>query len=264
MKKLFALPMAAFVFAACSESTAPESAADISARYAKPVKPPTTTPATGTDYTATFNFNGEIEASANVGFGTDTDDGSSATSANNLHFAPSDPTNGFIGRFNNTATRVIITVANPGSKYTLNFDLYIIGSWDGRGKQAQSGVFEANVFQVGWRCNPGQAVTPLFTTSFSNQLTVQQDYPLPYLQGGNKAATGSFAQDALGYKTRPDLSHYVTFRAFGDVSYKQSYTVGNVCNGAGPQFVLSSTAPGQQNNFDESWGIDNVVLKVDN
>ena len=261
MKKLFALPLAALVFAACSESTAPESVADLSPVYAKGGKPGGGGgPTPATTQVAYFQFNGAIEAQAGAGIGTDTDDASQAGSASDLHYVPAAPANGFVGRFNNTNTRLILTPANAATKYTVDFDLYVIGSWDGRGKQAQSGTFQANVFQVGYRCNPAGVVTPIFTTTFSNQLTVQQDYPLSYLTGGNKAGTGATAIDALGYASRPDLSNTPVFRSFGDATYHLTYTIESVCGGAAPQFVFSSTAPGQQSNYDESWGIDNLKL----
>ena len=262
MKKLFALPLAALVLAACSESTDP-NVADVAPAFAKPIKPPPG-PSPATTLVASYLFNGSIEAQAGAGIGTDTDDGSAAGQATDLHYAPSDASNGFVGRFNNTNTRLILNVVNPASKYTVEFDLYIIGSWDGRGKQAQSGTFEANVFQIGYRCGAG-AVVPIFTTTFSNQYTVQQDFPLSYLKGGNKAGTGSVpgSLDALGYKDYPLLSNTPPFRSFGDATYHLTYTVGNVCGGAAPQFVFSSTAPGQQSNWDESWGIDNLKLFAD-
>ncbi len=260
MKKLFALPLAAFVFAACSESTDP-NVSDVTPVFAKPgTPPPGPTPAT--TEVAYFQFNGGIEAQAGAGIGTDTPDGSASSSAGDLEYVPSNLSNGFVGRFNNTKTQLILNVVNPATRYTVDFDLYVIGSWDGRGKQAQSGVFEANVFQVAYRCSPTGALNPIFTTTFSNQYTVQQDFPQTYLTGGNKAGTGSVpgSIDALGYASRPDLSHTPTFRSFGDATYHLTYTIAGVCGGAAPQFVFSSTAPGQQSNYDESWGIDNLKL----
>ncbi|MGK2960733.1 MAG: hypothetical protein ACSLFK_01165 [Gemmatimonadaceae bacterium] len=267
MKKLFFLPLAAFVFAACSENTAPDTNADLSPSYAKPVKnPPATGGATGSKYSATFDFDAPgIQASNFSTFATDTDDNSVASSSQEVQYVPNDAGNGFFGRFNNTNTRALLVMTEAGSKYTVNFDLYVIGSWDGRGKQAQQGIFEANAFQVGWRCSPTGAITTIFETSFSNQYTVQQDFPNYLYTGGYKAGTGSVpgSIDALGYADRPDLSHTPSFRSFGDATYALQYTIGNVCNGQPPTFVFGSTAPGQQNNYDESWGIDNVILKVD-
>jgi hypothetical protein len=271
MKKFFAVPLAVLFVAACSDSsTAPASStADLTPSYAKPVTPPPGGgPATGTKYTDLYDFNTvTVTNAANSNIGVDTDDTTTPSSGTSTESVPSNPSNGFIGRYNNTATRALLVLTNPGSKYTVSFDLYIIGSWDGKGKQAQNGAFQANVFQVGYRCGGGTApVTPIFATTFSNQKTVQQDFPLALGLGGNKYLTGSVpgSADALGYKSRPDLSNTPTFQSVGDATYRLSYTISNVCGGAAPTFVFSSTAPGQQSNYDESWGLDNISLKVDN
>lgn len=264
MKKFFALPLAALFAAACSEPTAPATQLDLTPSYGKPVSGGSNA-ATGTFYTDSYDFNtSSVAVASHSGIGSDTNDGSVASSAGSIQYAPSNVSNGFIGRFNNTQTRALLVLTDAGSKYTVNFDVYTIGSWDGRGKQAQQGSFLANVFQVGYRCGSGSAaVTPIFTTTFSNQYTVQQDYPSSLYSGGNKAGTGSLAIDALGYKDRPDLSSTPTFRSFGDATYRMSYTISNVCGGVAPTFVFSSSAPGQQSNYDESWGLDNITLKVD-
>jgi hypothetical protein len=265
MKKYFAVPLAVLFVAACSDSTAPvNSRSDLTPSYAKPVPPPAPG-ATGTAYTDSYDFNAvTVTAAAHSSIGVDTDDGSNASSGTETQSVPSDPTNGFIGRYNNTNTRALLVLTTAGSKYTVSFDLYVIGSWDGKGKQAQNGVFQANVFQVGYRCGGGTAaVTPIFETTFSNQLTVQQDFPLSLGLGGNKATTGAASVDDLGYRSRTDLSNTPTFRSFGDATYKLSYTIAGVCGGAAPTFVFSSSAPGQQSNYDESWGLDNIVLKAD-
>jgi hypothetical protein len=274
MKKFFAVPLAVLFVAACSDSTAPVTkSADITPSYAKPGSGGGIQPATGSKYTDLYDFNSvAILAADHSSYATDTDNSTVASSATEIQTVPVDPSNGFVGRYNNTNTRALLVLTTAGSKYTVDFDLYVIGSWDGKGKQAQNGNFEANVFQVGYRCGSGtSAVTPIFTTTFSNQLTVQQDFPSSFGLGGNKAATGSVPNsiDALGYRTAKDangnyLSNTPTFRSFGDVTYHLSYTIANVCSGAAPTFVFSSTAPGQQSNYDESWGIDNLTLKVDN
>lgn len=267
MKKMYFLPLAALVVAACSDSTAPAKSTDLTPSYAKPAPPPTTE-ASGGLISASYTFDvGVVDISAGTGIGTDTDDSSLQSAAGTVEYAPADANNGFIGRYDNTHTRTLLVFNDAGSKYTVNFDLYIIGSWDGKGKQAQQGTFLANVFQVGYRCGTSSTVTPIFSTTFSNQLTVQQDYPNALGLGGFKAGSGSIAIDALGYKDRPDLSNTPTFRSFGDATYRFSYTLAGICGGTtgtAPTFVFSSTAPGQQSNFDESWGLDNIVLKADN
>jgi hypothetical protein len=270
MKKFFAVPLAVVFVAACSDSTSPTSTADLSPSYAKPAPPPTVTEASGNLALASYTFDvGAVDAASGTGIGSDTDDATIASNAADVNYAPADLDNGFIGRYNNTHTRTLLVFQEAGSKYTVNFDLYIIGSWDGKGKQAQSGAFQANVFQIAYRCGIDPTLFPVFSTTFSNQLTVQQDYPLAYGLGGNKAGTGAVAGsiDALGYKDHPELSNTPLFRSFGDATYKMSYTLSGICggtNGTAPTFVLSSTAPGQQSNYDESWGVDNIVLKSDN
>jgi hypothetical protein len=270
MKKFFAVPLAVLFVAACSESTSPTSTADLATRNAKPTPPPSVTPASGNLARSTYTFDiGAVDAASGTGIGSDTDDATIASNAADVNYAPADTDNGFIGRYNNTHTRTLLVFQEAGSKYTVNFDLYVIGSWDGKGKQAQSGAFQANVFQVAYRCGTDATLIPVFSTTFSNQLTVQQDYPLAYGLGGNKAGSGAVkgSIDALGYKDRPDLSNTPQFRSFGDATYAMSYTLSGICggtNGTAPTFVLSSTAPGQQSNYDESWGVDNIVLKSDN
>ena len=74
------------------------------------------------------------------------------------------------------------------------------------------------MFDISYKCGTADPVS-IYKTSFSNQLTVQQDYPLAYLTGGNKAATGSYDQDLLNYRSAPSLSNTPVFRSFGDVEY---------------------------------------------
>ena len=270
MKKFFAVPLAVLFVAACSDTATAPSEAGLAVSYGKKTPPATVTPATGNLAAALYTFDvGVIDAASGTGIGSDTDDATLASNAETINQVPADLSNGFIGRYNNTHTRTLLVFQEAGSKYTVDFDLYVIGSWDGKGKQAQSGAFDANVFQVAYRCGIETTLTPVFATTFSNQLTVQQDYPLAVGLGGNKAGTGAVkgSIDALGYKDRPDLSNTPQFRSFGDATYHMSYTLSGICggtNGTAPTFVLSSTAPGQQSNHDESWGVDNITLKSDN
>jgi hypothetical protein len=163
----------------------------------------------------------------------------------------------FLGRFDNTRTMVVINFPAGTSNYRADFDFYVIGSWDGRGKQAQHGVFDSNVFDISSRC--GTTVTSIFKTTFSNQLTVQQDYPLPYLTGGNKAGTNATDIDKLDYRHSPNLSNTPQFRSFGDAIYAMSFGGAAPCSGAF-SLLISTSNPTQQNVWDESWGVDNVKL----
>jgi hypothetical protein len=265
MKKLLALPLAVLFMAACSDSsTAPATtSANLTPSYAKPVAPPPP-PAITAVVDDSYDFGGGISATGTTGshIGTDAPTGITADDASlNVQTAPSGQQ--FLGRFNQTQTRALLVLDNGSAKYSLTLDLYTIGSWDGEGKQAQSGTFLANVFSVTAVCSATVSV-PIFSSTFSNQLTVQQDFPANLTlgqSGGNKAATGSFAQDALNYKSVPSISNTPVFRSFGDVSYHLAFSGANPCGAGNPvTFAFASSAPGQQSNYDESWGIDNIHI----
>jgi len=259
MKKFFAVPLAVLFVAACSDSsTAPSATADLSPSYAKPTPPPSD-PCPGCTTIGSFAFEG-VDIAGGATLGTEVQVGTAGDAdAATIVGAPSGEH--FVGRFANTRTVLVVNVPEGYNKYSLTFDFYTIGSWDGRGKQAQHGVFDANVFDISYQCGTSAAVS-MFKTSFSNQLTVQQDYPLSYLQGGNKAATGSFATDALDYKSDLTLSNTPQFRSFGDVSYHMAFAGGNPCGTAAIQFEISTSNPTQQSVWDESWGVDNIVVKA--
>ena len=263
MKKFFAVPLAVLFVAACSESTTPGSDLDVS--YAKPAPPPAGVTITNVITDDTYTFSGsDVTGSSGTSFSTSLEeDGFGSASGPTTTTSPSGQE--FLGRFTNVDTEADLIVTNGSSLYQLSFDLYIIGSWDGKGKQAQNGVFLANVFSVGYECSGGATGT-IFASTFSNQLTVQQDYPANIAAGqvgGNKAGTGSYAQDALNYRSAPTISNTPQFRSWGDTQYHVSLSGTNPC-GAGQSvtFTFGSTAPNQQSNYDESWGIDNVVIRT--
>ena len=257
MKKYFALPLAVVFAAACSDTTTAPANSDIAVNYAKPVAP--VIACDGCPLIATYDFQGGVVgASGGTSVVTELQPGAAGTASDpNVVTAPAGQM--FLGRFANTQTTVVINVPAGYANYRVDYDLYIIGSWDGRGKQAQNGVFQANVYEVDSRC--GTTVSPLFKTTFSNQLTVQQDYPLAYLTGGNKAATGSYDQDLLNYRSAPTLSNTPVFRSFGDVEYHMTSGGANPCGGTGAfSLIISTSNPLQQSNYDESWGVDNIKI----
>ncbi len=253
---------AALVLAACSESTGPDGSPD--PRYAKPAPPPTGPTVDGTLTTDVYTFE---DLSITGADGTswavdDLEDGGFSASAPSVVSAFNNSTR-FLGRVDNHA--LFLIVPNGGSEWSLAFDLYIIGSWDGQGQQAQQGSFGQDIWRLGIRCSVnGSLVQNLLTTDFSNQLTVQQSYPMAATQkGGNRAGEGSYAQDALGFRNDPTV-HTPQFRSFGDTEYHMSFSGTNPC-GAGQQMVFAFVVPdaGLQSNSDESWGVDNVVIKTD-
>jgi len=269
MNRLFAASFAALFLAACSESTAPGAATDLAVSYGKKT-PPQPVGVTGSLTNATFNFDQQSVSatSASIGGATvDTDVLGGITTASPINPVPiyNSPSNYFIGRFSNTETVVVLDVPNGGTKYSLDFLVYAIGSWDGIGKQAQNGAFLANVFQVGALCSsdaPG-TVRDIFTTTFSNQMTVQQNYPLTYGSGGgSKALTGSINSD-VNFKNDPTVI-VPQFRSVSDATYHLTFTGANPCGSGAVTFVFRTYAPGQQSAADETWGVDNITIKTDN
>lgn len=272
MKRFIAASAAALLFTACSESTAPVASNDLAVSYGKKVTPPPTT-AAGAVTNAFFDFSGaSLTASSSGGGGvngttinTDTFEGVNIASPVTPIPTYNQPTNYFVGRFSNTQTAVLVNVPNGGAKYALALDFYAIGSWDGIGKQAQSGAFLANVFQVGAVCTGDAAGTirDIFTSTFSNQMTVQQNYPLAFGSGGGaKALTGSSASGNL-FNGDPTVNVPV-FRSVSDATYHMSFTGANPCGTGNVTFVFRTFAPGQQSAPDETWGVDNISIKTDN
>jgi hypothetical protein len=268
MKKLFALPLAVVFVAACSESTTAPTAtsANLTPSYAKPTTVDTSAICTTNCLVNdTYTFESAITA---TGSGTTPSVLSTDTKPNTIgtQDAPSVVTapngQGFVGRFENVNTELTLGVGTF-STYQLSFDLYTIGSWDGKGKQAQNGAFLANVFSIQYSCSNSTTRGTVFASTFSNQETVQQDFPNDISVGGGfKAATGSYATDLLGYKNTPTISNTPVFRSFGDVEYRLYYTGSNPCGTGAATFVLTTSNPSQQSAYDESWGIDNIVVRT--
>jgi len=264
MKQLVSLTVAALVLAACSETTAPT--ADLSTRYAKPVAAPGIT-VSGNLTSQMFDFeDGGFEVAGGPFFAVDdlTSGGFSA-SAPNVVAAWNNSTR-FIGRVDNHAIFLVVPAETAGTVYSLDFDLYIIGSWDGQGKQAQQGRFGQDLWRLSIRCGslnsaPAQV---LLETDFSNQMTVQQSYPLKASQqAGNKAGQGAFNIGGLGFINDPSV-HTPQFRSFADASYNMNFKGSNPC-AAGQNLIFAFVVPhaGLQSNYDESWGLDNVMIKTD-
>jgi hypothetical protein len=264
MKKLVSISVAALVLAACSEATGPN--ADLAARSAKPVTDPGFT-VSGALTNQSFDFeDGGFEVAGGPFFAVnDLESGGFSASAPNIVSAWNGSTD-FIGRVDNHSILLALPPEAAGSVYSLAFDLYIIGSWDGQGKQAQQGAFGQDIWRLSIRCGSLSAApeTILLETDFSNQHTVQQSYPLSASKtGGKKAGNGSYAIDALGFVNDPSV-HTPQFRSYGDASYHMEFAGSNPC-AAGQMLVFAFVVPdaGLQSNYDESWGLDNVVIKTD-
>jgi hypothetical protein len=260
------------IFSACTEATAPSPVQqNLAPQYGKGAPPPAGV--LGNLTAASFDFSGaSLAATALSGLsvgGASITTGVLSSAAGIASSAVPVPTfnhpdNYFLGRFDNTQTVALLNVPLGGSKYDLAFDVYAIGSWDGLGKQAQGGAFGSNLFQVGVLCSsaPG-TIKDIFTTTFSNQMTVQQNYPNTYGSGGGaKALTNSTASNTL-FVGDPTVS-VPLFRSVSDATYHMSFTGTNPC-GSGAFTVLfrSYSSSTSQTAFDETWGVDNIIIKTD-
>ncbi len=260
MKPLFPLSLAMIAIVACSDSTSPTS--NLTTQDGKSTGGTFTVSGSLTNDMFTFD-DGTFGSSAGSTFTVESLTGGFGASAPNLGSVFNNAANKFIGRVDNHKINLI--VPNGGSAYDISYDLYIIGSWDGNGKQSgkQYGV---DIWENSIACSPtGPVVASLIRTTFSNQKTVQQSYPHDYGAGGgnNKAGDGAFAVNALGYINDP-TSHTPQFESVGDTWYKLHFSGVNPC-GAGNPIYLQFSVPNAtlQSNYDESWGIDNVHIMTD-
>jgi RHS repeat-associated protein len=148
----------------------------------------------------------------------------------------------------NTATRVLdsanaqgvkLTLTNlpSHSNMTLSFDLYVIGSWDGR----STGNFGPDIFTV---TEDGNTV---LNTTFANGNTSGQSYPGTYPGASNPKQTGASEIGQLGYGSPSDAVYHIVLPPF-------THTNGSV--------VINFTASDLQGLGDESWGLDNVSVSV--
>jgi len=260
MKRVLYLSAAAAMLAACSESTAPDS--ELAPSYAKPTEPGISVAGTLTNDSFTFD-DGTFSSSAGTSFSIEDLDGGFGAAAPTFAGVFNNAANKFIGRLDNH--KLGLTVPNGGSRFAINFDLYVIGSWDGDGQQSGK-QWGADVWEAGVACSPGgPSVMALLRTTFSNQKTVQQSFPEAYNEGrgGGPAFTGAHAVDALGFIADP-TSHTPLNKSAGDSWYKLSFSGTNPCGGGSPLFLVFTVPNANlQSNWDESWGVDNVQVLTD-
>lgn len=258
MKTFFTMSLTACALAACSDvSTSP-------AVHPELAKGTTGITVAGNLTNSSFDFDdGTFTAQDGGTFTVESMSGGFGAAAPNLGSVFNNAANKFIGRLDNHQVNLI--VPSGGSTYDISYDLYIIGSWDGDGKQSgkQYGI---DIWENSIACSStGPAVATLIRTTFSNQKTVQQSFPNNYGSngGGLKAASGAFAVDALGYKNDP-TSNTPQFSSYGDTWYKLHFSGVNPC-GAGNAIFLRWSVPNGtlQSNYDESWGVDNVRIMTD-
>jgi tetratricopeptide (TPR) repeat protein len=147
---------------------------------------------------------------------------------------------GFLGRFGNQTVRLTLDGLPPHSVVTVSFDLYVIQSWDGNATT-----------EVGpdiWDLSVGGDPTPLLHTTFSN-VDLGQAYPGAYPGDNHPSGTGATEVNTLGYLWDVD---------FMDSVYRLSFTFPH----SESSLELMFSAAGLQELEDESWGLDNVAVRV--
>lgn len=146
----------------------------------------------------------------------------------------------FLGELGNSSTTLRVDSLRGHTRITLEFDIYIIDSWNGNGGQGSAAapdIVEVSVV--------GGAV--LKKTTFSNKPSDVQAFPGNYPGSVFAAGTGALGLGTLGYP--PDSDH------FGDSSYRLRLTFDHT--GSSIQIRFASQQTSGQN---ERWGIDNVRL----
>jgi hypothetical protein len=144
----------------------------------------------------------------------------------------------FLGQFGGSSSVSLSLSSLPAhSQLTLSFDLFIIRSWDG------SSASHADTFDV-----TVQGVTNLLHTTFGYSSVMTQAFPSAFPGGAFPGLTGASETNSLGY----------TFNDAGDSVYKLSFTL----NHSASSITVGFTSGLDQALFDESWGLDNVVLAI--
>ena len=144
----------------------------------------------------------------------------------------------FLGQFGNDPATLNLNGLPKHSAVEVDFDLYVIRSWDGNDSQFGPDQFVAGIVDVG----------VLLHTSFSNAPWHNQSYPDAFPNGDSPYRTGAVERDSLGYGQ--DL--------WGDAVYHISLTASHDAD----DVVLGFAGINLQDLADESFGLGNVQVRV--
>ncbi len=125
----------------------------------------------------------------------------------------------------------------------VSFDLYIIRSWDGNHITSGGSPVGPDL----WRFSVSNDM--LLMTTFSNWSQNYQAYPMAYPNGNLPAFTGASEINTLGYEFAGVPM---------DAVYHLSFLISHQADG----LELDFSALGLQSLTDESWGIDNVEVRI--
>lgn len=164
----------------------------------------------------------------------------------------------FLGQYGNDRLTLTVGCLPAHTAVYLSFDLYIIRSWDGNVTHYTKGE---PVGPDHWKLSVQDGQTLLDTTfanwpTFPNKVNFTQAYPGNFPTGSYPAETGSVAFGRLGYKS---------FGVSQDSDYHISRMIPHVGDGisTGTYITLVFEGSGLQPLYDESWGLDNVMVTTD-
>lgn len=144
----------------------------------------------------------------------------------------------FLGEFGSEGPELTLTGLPAHSELVLEFDLYIIDSWNGNGSTTSGSAPDILTFEV--------VGGPLLKqTTFSNKPADPQAFPGNFPGGSFAAGTDALDVNALGYPDDTDQ--------FGDSIYRLRFVFPHT--GSSISLLFGSQQSSAQN---EVWGIDNV------
>lgn len=164
----------------------------------------------------------------------------------------------FIGEFNNQTVDLSLVELPQHTTVTIEFDLLILRSWDGNETSRSTSSPAAWPYALPGSDAIGPDVwslsvdeQPLLTTTFSNweDYGFRQAYPSAYPGGSHPSRTGASKVNSLCYK-------------FGTTSQDTVYHMRYTIPHDQTNLILSFSASGLQAIADESWGLDNVTVRL--
>jgi hypothetical protein len=149
----------------------------------------------------------------------------------------------FLGQFGNEGTKLAFSCLATHQMVSVDFDLYIIRSWDGNDDVA---VKEHKAPDL-WSLMESKHI--LISTTFSNWLGDIQAYPMGYPEGNSPALTGAVKTISLGYD-------------FYQIPMDAIYHMSILFPHDADLLELDFSAMNLQPLDDESWGIDNIQVNI--
>lgn len=151
-----------------------------------------------------------------------------------------------LGRFDNGTVTLTLNGLNMGDLVTLDFDLFVLDSWDGT-----NGTYGPDRFKV------AMDGVDVLDTTFSNVSFYTQDYPNPFGTGSFAYQTNADDKDASAGGTLPNGFYGNSLYKFGG-GLNPSFSA----IAGGPSMTISFTGMNLQGVGDESWALDNVKVNA--